>query len=98
MPGQPKHLVLEFNVGTVVPWPIRRPMVGEHGRSEGRKSRGLLPVSPSYALSGERALYWRRWMALQSTEQLIATAHAMVITFTIELKFSVTTRLSVGQF
>ena len=61
MPGQPKHLVLEFNVGTVVPWPIRRPMVGEHGRSEGRKSRGLLPVSPSYALSGERALYWRRW-------------------------------------
>ena len=61
------------------------------------KSRGPLLVSPSYALSGERALYWRRRMALQSTEQLIATHHEMVITFTIKLKFSVTTHLSVGQ-
>ena len=35
----------------IVPWPIRRPMVGEHGRSEGRKSHGLLPVSLRIARS-----------------------------------------------
>ena len=37
--------------GVFVPWPIRRPMVCDHGRSEGRKSRGLLPVSQRIARS-----------------------------------------------
>ena len=44
------HMIQTIGNPIVIPRPIRRPMVGEHGRSEGRKSRRPLPVSSIYAL------------------------------------------------